>query len=221
MQSRTGAPRPEPGPPPRYPPPVRHRRCAAGTTRVRQVDPVVVTADRPQTPLITSTAAVSRISGEALRTLPLRSVADALRSVPGITFVDNDGLGFAPQLMVRGFYGGGEADYVVVLIDGRPLNGLQAGLYNWDMIRLSALKSIEVIRRGASSRRHGESRLPKLLRQLRAQPLLREPSAMPGVGRAVPDDLADAVEITDPGWSRRPWRGMAAESIGRIARRWL
>jgi outer membrane receptor protein involved in Fe transport len=65
--------------------------------------------------------------------------------------VDNDGLGFDPQLMVRGFYGGGEADYVVVLIDGRPLNGLQAGLYDWDLIPLSALESIEVVRGGASS----------------------------------------------------------------------
>lgn len=121
------------------------------TTRVYEVDPVVVTADRARASLITSTAAVARVSGEELRSLPLRSVADALQTVPGITFVDNDGLGFDPQLMLRGFYGGGEADYVVVLIDGRPLNGLQAGLYDWDLIPLSALESIEVVRGGASS----------------------------------------------------------------------
>ncbi|MEW5926098.1 MAG: TonB-dependent receptor [Gemmatimonadota bacterium] len=121
------------------------------TTRVREVDSLVVTAERVRTPLVTSTAAVSRVSGEELRSLPLRSVADALRTVPGITFVDNDGLGLDPQLMVRGFYGGGEADYVVVLLDGRPLNGLQAGLYDWDLVPLPALESIEVFRGGASS----------------------------------------------------------------------
>lgn len=34
-------------------------------------------------------------------------------------------------------------------------------------------------------------------------------------------DLTDAVEMTVPGWSRRPWSGMVTESIGWIARRWL
>lgn len=121
------------------------------STRLFEIDPVVVTAERSSARLVTSTAAVARVSGEELRTLPLRSVADALRAVPGITLVDTDGLGFDPQLMLRGFYGGGEAEYVVVLLDGRPLNGLQAGLYNWDLIPLPALESIEVVRGGTSS----------------------------------------------------------------------
>ena len=34
-------------------------------------------------------------------------------------------------------------------------------------------------------------------------------------------DLGDAVEVTDAGWSRRPWGGMIAELVGRTARRWL
>ena len=34
-------------------------------------------------------------------------------------------------------------------------------------------------------------------------------------------DLGDAVELTAPGWSRRPWGGMIAELVGRTARRWL
>jgi len=57
-----------------------------------------------------------------------------------------DGLGLDPQLTLRGFYGGGEAEYVVVLLDGRPLNGLESGLFDWDLVPLSALESIEVVR---------------------------------------------------------------------------
>jgi cardiolipin synthase len=34
-------------------------------------------------------------------------------------------------------------------------------------------------------------------------------------------DLTGAVEVTAPGWSRRPWSGMVAESVGWMARRWL
>ncbi len=34
-------------------------------------------------------------------------------------------------------------------------------------------------------------------------------------------DLTDAVELTAPDWSKRPWSGMVGESIGWIARRWL
>lgn len=116
-----------------------------------EIDPVVVTAERSTARLVTSTAAVSRVSADELRALPLRSVADALRAVPGITLVDTDGLGFDPQLMLRGFYGGGEAEYVPVLLDGRPLTGLQTGFYNWDLVPLPALESIEVVRGGASS----------------------------------------------------------------------
>lgn len=121
------------------------------SARLFEIDPVVVTAERSNARLVTSTAAVSRVSGDELRGLPLRSVADALRAVPGVTLVDTDGLGFDPQLMLRGFYGGGEVEYVVVLLDGRPLNGLEAGLYNWDLVPLSAVESIEVVRGGASS----------------------------------------------------------------------
>ena len=121
------------------------------SARLFEIDPVVVTAERSSARLVISTAAVSRVSGDELRALPLRSVGDALRAVPGITLVDTDGLGFDPQLMLRGFYGGGEAEYVVVLLDGRPLNGLQTGLYNWDLIPLPAVESIEVVRGGASS----------------------------------------------------------------------
>jgi cardiolipin synthase len=34
-------------------------------------------------------------------------------------------------------------------------------------------------------------------------------------------DLTEAMEVTVPGWSRRRWSGMVAESVGWLARRWL
>ena len=121
------------------------------SVRPVELAPVIVAAERARVPLAASTAAAARLSRGQLQAAPLRSVAEALQAVPGVTFLDVDGLGLDPQLTLRGFYGGGEAEYVVVLLDGRPLNGLESGLFDWDLVPLSALESIEVVRGGASS----------------------------------------------------------------------
>ena len=115
------------------------------------LDPLVVTADRADTPLTSSIASVSVLTAEQLARVPHLTLADALRQVPGFALVDLDGLGHDPQIMVRGFYGGGEAEYVVVMVDGRPVNDVQAGLVAWDAIPLAAIDRIEVVRGGASA----------------------------------------------------------------------
>ena len=121
------------------------------TTTVFMLEEVVVTASRAETRLGASAAAVSRVGGAELDRLPMMTVADALRLVPGFTLVDFDGLGFDPQPMVRGFYGGGEAEYVVVMLNGTPLNDAESGLMAWDLIPSIAVDRVEVVRGGASS----------------------------------------------------------------------
>lgn len=121
------------------------------TTRVVGLDAVVVTADRAPAPLASSTAAVSVVSGETLRRLPVRSLGDALRMMPGFSVIDFEGGGADPRLTVRGFYGAGEAEYVTVLVDGKPLNAPQTGVVDWDLVPLAAIQSVEVVRGGASS----------------------------------------------------------------------
>ena len=120
------------------------------SARLHRLDPVIVTAERVDAPLTTSAAAVTRLSGEALRKLPVKTVADALQYVPGMLVLQGDGLGVAPRLVVRGFYGGGETDYATVLVDGVPATQLATGSVNWDMVPLQAIESIEIIRGGAS-----------------------------------------------------------------------
>ena len=121
------------------------------TARVYGMDTVVVTPDRAPAPLATSTAAVSVLRGSTLRRLPVRSPADALRLVPGFSVLDFEGGGHDPKLTVRGFYGAGEAEYVTVLLDGRPINAPHNGTADWDMVPLAAIQSVEVVRGGASS----------------------------------------------------------------------
>jgi outer membrane receptor protein involved in Fe transport len=115
------------------------------------LDALVVTADRAATPLASSIAAVSVLTSAQLARVPQVTLADALRQVPGFAVVDFDGLGHDPQLMVRGFYGGGEAEYMVVMLDGKPLNDVQAGLVAWDAIPLVSIERVEIVRGGASA----------------------------------------------------------------------
>lgn len=118
---------------------------------VLELDPVVVTAARSSTPLTSSIASVSLLTAPRLARVPQVTLAEALRQIPGFAVVGFDGLGYDPQIMVRGFYGGGEAEYVVVLVDGKPLNDVQSGLVAWDAIPLVGIERVEVVRGGASA----------------------------------------------------------------------
>lgn len=120
------------------------------SARAQRLSPMVVTAERVDAPLEASAAAVTTLSGESLRRLPVQTVADALRYVPGLIVLQGDGLGLAPRLVVRGFYGGGETDYATVLVDGVPATELATGQVNWDLVPLQAIESIEIVRGGAS-----------------------------------------------------------------------
>ena len=133
----------------------------AGTLQAQDVRPetqpttlgaVVVVAERSPTPMNRSSAAVTRLTAADLARLPYATLADALRSVPGFAIVDFDGLGHDPQLMVRGFYGGGEAEYVLVMVDGRVVNQVHNGTIAWETLPpLPAIESVEIVRGSASA----------------------------------------------------------------------
>jgi outer membrane receptor protein involved in Fe transport len=121
------------------------------TVTATALDPVVVTAERTRTAMSRTAAAITRLSGEDLRRSPEPTLAGVLRTIPGFVVIDFDGLGGDPQLMTRGFYGGGEAEYVVVLVDGRPVNQVHTGRVAWDALpRAEAIAAVEVLHGAAS-----------------------------------------------------------------------
>jgi iron complex outermembrane receptor protein len=119
---------------------------------------VVVTADRVPGILGTHTGMVNRLSGDGLSRMPLQRLTDGLRSIPGLIVLNGGSMGDQPRLLMRGFYGGGETDYAAVLMDGVPLTSLSAGLANWDIIPIVAVRSIEVMP-GSSSALYGDAAL--------------------------------------------------------------
>lgn len=131
--------------------------AAQGSDTVSTLRAVVIVAEKAATPLNRSTAAVTRLTAADLARLPNATLADVLRRVPGFAVVDFDGSGRDPQLMVRGFYGGGEAEYVQVLVDGRAVNQPHNGTIAWETLPpLQNIESIEIVR-GSSSTMHGDA----------------------------------------------------------------
>lgn len=122
------------------------------------VETVVVTADRFESKVSNATAAVSILRAEEIRQLPLAKFADAFQYLPGFFLVDKDGRGRDPIIASRGFYGAGEAEYLVVLVDGQPINDFETGLVNWNLVPINNIERIE-ISRGASSPLYGDAAL--------------------------------------------------------------
>lgn len=133
--------------------PAMARQAGAGQadTTAHRLEALVVTAERSAQTIERSTQAITVVSRAELLASPARTLADALRFVPGLAFLDFDGSGGDPQVVMRGFYGGGEAEYVMLLVDGRPINAFGSGRIAWDMIPLTTIERIEIVRGGGSA----------------------------------------------------------------------
>ncbi|MGH7605154.1 MAG: TonB-dependent receptor [Gemmatimonadaceae bacterium] len=137
----------------------------ADTAAVPQLDTVVVTPGRSATSIRASTVAVTAVPGSLIRALPFRSVGDALAVVPGIAVLDASSLGGDPRIIARGFYGGGDTDYVPAEIDGVPIAALGSGAVDWTMLPPDAFSRLEVVR-GATSYMHGDAALGGTLNEI-------------------------------------------------------
>lgn len=119
------------------------------------LDGVVVTANRFENRIISSGASVSATKAVEIGKLPVVDLSNTLNYLPGVYSSSTDGLGLVPQVNIRGFYGGGESEYMTVMVDGLPLNDTENGLASWNMIPLMNLGSVEILR-GASSALYGD-----------------------------------------------------------------
>lgn len=131
--------------------PARAQEIPEDSLRVYELESIVVTADRSERTLARTAAAVSVVRREAFDALPVATLTDALSLTPGLVFFNRDGLGNDPIATVRGFYGGGEVSYLLVLVDGKPQNNVETGLVNWNALPMENVENVEILRGGASS----------------------------------------------------------------------
>lgn len=135
-----------------------HAQADTLAARAFRLDEIVVVADRLGTPLRASMTATSLLTRQDLQDLPARTLPEVLRSLPGLVFVDRDGAGQLPMAVARGFFGGGETSYVLLTVDGVPVNDGRTGLVEWTQVPLSEIERIEVLR-GSASEAYGDAAL--------------------------------------------------------------
>ncbi len=102
---------------------------------------VVVSAAQVEVPVTQVTSSVTIITGAELEARQIHSVADALRTVPGLALVTTGGVGANTNLFPRG----GESNYTLALIDGVPVNAF-GGDFDFGQIATANIERIEVVR---------------------------------------------------------------------------
>ena len=103
--------------------------------------PIVVTATRVPIAADLVASAVTVLRGADLVAQGIRTVTDALESVPGAHIVETGSFGGQTSLFMRG----GESDYTKVLLDGVPLNEA-GGFIDLAHLTTDNVDRIEVVR---------------------------------------------------------------------------
>lgn len=121
-----------------------HTKTLSGTSTPKMQDPVVVTASRIQQPLSTVGSSMTVISGEELEKKGITEVVDALKTVPGVSFSRNGGVGQTTSLRIRG----ADSGQVVVMIDGVVVNDPTntSGFYDFNALHVHNIDRIEILR---------------------------------------------------------------------------
>ncbi|MGC6401067.1 TonB-dependent receptor plug domain-containing protein [Sphingomonas sp. FW199] len=109
---------------------------------------IVVTANRGAQPIDRVGQSVTVIDDAELTRRQTQTVADVLRTVPGVSIVRNGGIGASTGVFIRG----ADSDQTVALIDGVKLNDPSSpgGGFNFGNLLVGNIERIEVLR-GPSS----------------------------------------------------------------------
>jgi vitamin B12 transporter len=157
--------------------------------RVRQE--IVVTADRQSTPRDDLTSAASVIDAPAIAATPSLTVADLFAITPGIVVFGADTTSPA-TIAVRGFYGGGEVEYVQLRIDGVPVGDVESGLAQWQQFRVEEVERVEIAR-GMESALYGDTAMGGVVQLFTRRETGNNWSASAGRGSFDSDDVAAAL----------------------------
>ncbi|RLA92715.1 MAG: TonB-dependent receptor, partial [Deltaproteobacteria bacterium] len=115
-----------------------------------ELEEVVVTATRHETPVEEVPASVTVITREQIEASSGMRVDDILRKYAGIDVRRPSGfLSHSATVSMRGM--GSMPGRTLVLLDGIPLNKADTGTVNWDLLRAEDIERIEIVRGPASA----------------------------------------------------------------------
>lgn len=151
---------------------------------------VVVTPERGETPRNLVPAATVVLEGDALPALPVVQLNEAVAVLPGFQFQQAQPWAVKPLVSARGFFGGGEAEYVRLLVDGVPVADAETGLIDWTMVPVSSIRRVEALR-GPGASMYGDA-------------------SVGGVIQVLTDRAADTAQVILSGGSFDTFTGDAA-----------
>ena len=96
------------------------------------LDTIVVTPERGEAQQSWIPAATVAMDAASLRALPAISLGEVLSFVPGFRVQQAALHSGRPVVSARGFFGGGEAEYVALLVDGVRVAALADARVSWD-----------------------------------------------------------------------------------------
>lgn len=137
-------------------PPVAGQEAPSDSVPVFHVPPIVVTVSRVETPFDEAASSIAVVTREEIERGQLRTVLEALRTVPGVALVRTGGPGGATSVFLRG----ASSDHALVLLDGIELNDPSGPTGGYDLATLgtAAVERIEILK-GPQSTIHGSSAL--------------------------------------------------------------
>ncbi len=117
---------------------------------------VVVTPERGETPKTSVPVATSVLDEATIPTLPAAHVSELMPFITGFVTARSEFHAGRPIVSARGFFGGGEAEYLVLLMDGVPVADVESGLIDWSVVPASSVTRVEASR-GPGSSLYGDS----------------------------------------------------------------
>ena len=117
---------------------------------------VVVTPERAETPRADVPAAVVVLDREAIAALPVVHPSEVVSFLPGFNMMQGQFYAGRPVMSARGFFGGGEAEYVLLLVDGLPVSDVESGLIDWSLVPTTSVRRVEAFR-GPGASMYGDA----------------------------------------------------------------
>jgi vitamin B12 transporter len=128
---------------------------------------IVVTANRTAQPVERVGQSITLIDSAEIERRQTQTVADVLRTVPGVSITRNGGVGTSTSVFIRG----AESDQTVALVDGIKLNDPSSpgGGFNFGNLLIGNIERIEVLR-GPSSVLWGSQAIGGVINMITRQP---------------------------------------------------
>ena len=147
--------------------------CASASAQDKLASPdprepvVVVTANRTAQPVERVGQSITVVDSAEIERRQTQTVADVLRTLPGVSITRNGGVGTSTSVYIRG----AESDHTVALVDGIKLNDPSSpgGGFNFGNLLTGNIERIEVLR-GPSSVLWGSQAIGGVINMITRQP---------------------------------------------------